>query len=70
MLALWLLDGRALAFLQTDLRVLVPLRLIRYAWSLSFGVLGDPGAILGRFWDIGEQEVQDSISSIFGSDFD
>ena len=51
MLARWLLDAGFLAFLQPDLRFMVPLGVIWHAWCLYFGVLGDPGTILGRSWD-------------------
>ena len=51
MLARWLLDDRFLAFLQPDLRFMVPMGVIWHAWCLYFGVLGDPGTILGRSWD-------------------
>ena len=56
MLARWLLDAGSLAFLQPNLRLMVPLGVIwhaRIARCLYFGVLGDPGTILGRPWDIG-----------------
>ena len=46
-LARWFLGIGFLAFSQTDLRILVP-RVIWYACCLCFGVLGDPGTILGR----------------------
>ena len=42
-----------LAFLQPDIRFMVPMGVIWHAWCLYFGVLGDPGTILGRSWDIG-----------------
>ena len=61
--------------------ILVPMDVIWHAWSLYFGVLGDPGTILGRSWggagtilgrswDIGGHkegpcEVQAWILSIF-----
>ena len=61
--------------------ILVPMGIIWHAWNLSFGVLGDPGTILGRSWggpgtilgrswDIGGHkegpcEVQAWILSIF-----
>ena len=32
----------------------LPVGVIRHAWRLYFGVLGHPGTILGRSWDIGE----------------
>ena len=51
MLARWLLDAGFLAFLQPDLRFMVPLGVIWDAWCLYFGVLGDPGTILARSWD-------------------
>ena len=51
MLARWLLDAGFLAFLQPDLRFMVPLGVIWHAWCLYFGVLGDPGSTLGRSWD-------------------
>ena len=46
------------------------MRVIWHAWCLYFGVLGDPGTILGRSWDIGGHkegpcEVQAWILSIF-----
>ena len=71
MLARWLLDAGLLAFLQPDLRFMVPMGVIWHAWRLYFGVLGDPGTILGRSWDIrdyktGHCEVQAWILSIFG----
>ena len=50
--------------------ILVPREVICHAWCLYFGVLGDPGTILGRSWDIGEYkkghfEVQAWILLIF-----
>ena len=30
---------------------MVPMGVIWHAWCLYFGVLGDPGTILGRYWD-------------------
>ena len=47
MLARWLLDAGFLAFLQPDLRFMVPMGVIWHAWCLYFGVLG----ALGRSWD-------------------
>ena len=47
----WLLDSGFFAFLQPDLRFMVPLGVICHAWCLYFGVLGDLGTILGRSWD-------------------
>ena len=71
MLARWVLGAGFLAFLQPDLRFMVPMGVIWHAWCLYFGVLGDPGTILGRSWDIGEHkkghcEVQAWILLIFG----
>ena len=70
MLARWLLDVGFLAFSQTDFRFMVPMGVIWHAWCLYFGVLEDPGTILGRSWDIGGHkegpcEVQAWILSIF-----
>ena len=49
---------------------MVPMGVIWHAWCLYFGVLEDPGTILGRSWDIGGHkegpcEVQAWILSIF-----
>ena len=60
----------SLAFLQPDLRFMVPMGVIWHGRCLYFGVLGDPGTILGRSWDIGGHkegpcEVQAWILSIF-----
>ena len=70
MLARWLLVARFLAFLRPDLRFMVPMGVIWHAWCLYFGVLEDPGTILGRSWDIGGHwegpcEVQAWILPIF-----
>ena len=51
--------------------VLVPTGVIWHVWCLYFTVLGDPGTILGRSWDIreykkGQCEVQVWILSICG----
>ena len=43
----WLLDAGFMAFLQPDLRFMVPLGVIWHAWCLYLGVLGT----LGRSWD-------------------
>ena len=51
MLAPWLLDAGFLALLQPDLRFMLPLGVIWLASRLYFGVLADPGTILGRSWD-------------------
>ena len=73
-LARWLLDAGFLAFLQPDLRFMVPLGVIWHAWCFYFGGPGgpreDPGTILGRPWDIGGHkegpcELQAWILSIF-----
>ena len=50
--------------------ILVPMGVIWHAWCLYFTVLGDPGTILGRSWDIreykkGHCEVQAWILSMF-----
>ena len=52
-LARWVLDAGFLPFLQPVLRFMVPMGVIWHAWCLYFGVLGDPGTILERSWDIG-----------------
>ena len=57
MLARWLLDAGFLAFLQPDLRFMLPLGvslacLVPLLWRPG-GVRDDPGTILGRPWDIG-----------------
>ena len=60
------------AWIFTDFwSILVPMGVIWHAWCLYFTVLGDPGTILGRSWDIreykkGHCEVQAWILSIFG----
>ena len=51
--------------------ILVPMGVIWHAWCLYFTVLGNPGTILGRSWDIreykrGHCEVQARILSIYG----
>ena len=57
-LARWLLVARFLAFLRPDLRFMVPMGVIWHAWCLYFGVLEDPGTILGRSWgDLGTLEA-------------
>ena len=66
----WLLGAGFLAFLQPVLRFMVPMGAIWHAWCLYFGVLEDPGTILGRSRDIGGHwegpfEVQAWILSIF-----
>ena len=40
-----------LAFLQPDIRFMVPMGVIGHAWCFYFGVLEVPGTILGRSWD-------------------
>ena len=42
-LARWLQDAGCLAFLQPDLRFMLPSRVIWHAWCLHFSVLGDLG---------------------------
>ena len=66
----WVLDAGFLPFLQPDLRLMVPMGVIWHAWCLYFGVLGNPGTILGRSWDIweykkGHLRVQAWLLSIF-----
>ena len=40
------------AWISTDFWwILLPMGVIWHAWCLHFGVLGDPGTILGRSWD-------------------
>ena len=59
------------AWIFTDFwSILVPMGVIWHAWCLYFTVLGDPGTILGRSWDIGghkegPREVQAWILLIF-----
>ena len=50
-LAGWLLVAGFSAFLRPDLRFMMPMGVIWHAWCLYFGVLGDPGTIMGRSWD-------------------
>ena len=48
---------------------MVPLGVIWHAWCLYFGVLGDPGTILGRSWDDPgtlEDTRKDPVSSRLG----
>ena len=52
-LAGWLFDAGFLAFLQPDLRFMVPMAVIWHAWRLYMSVWGVRGTILGRSWDIG-----------------
>ena len=35
-----------------------PMGVIWHAWRLYFGVLGHPGTILGRSWDVGEYKKE------------
>ena len=49
--------------------ILVPMGVIWHAWSLYFGVLGDPGTILERSWDDPgtlEDTVKDPVRSRLG----
>ena len=74
MLARWLLVAGFLAFLRPDLRFMVPMGVIWHAWCLYFGVLGDPGTILGRSWGdpgaiLGRCRAQGRILSGPGLDF-
>ena len=74
MLARWVLDAGFLPFLQPVLRFMVPMGVIWHAWCLYFGVLEDPGTILGRSWNIGGHkegpcEVQAWSLLVFGSKF-
>ena len=50
LLAVWVPDAAFTAFLQADLRFMVPMH-VWHAWRLyfDFGVLGDPGTILGHW---------------------
>ena len=45
------LDAGFLPFLQPVFRFMVPMGVIWHALCLYFGVLEDPGTILGRSWD-------------------
>ena len=59
------------AWIFTDIWwIFMPMRVLWHALCLYFTVLGDPGTILGRSWDIGGHkegpcEVQAWILSIF-----
>ena len=54
-----------LAFLRPDLRFMVRMGVIWHAWCLYFGVLGDPGTILGRSWAL-EGTRKDLVRSRLG----